>query len=208
MVLITLHRREAWDQRSPASGQTVLEDVFCGIREAARQHRAVDFVYAVHLNPRVRDPAHAILGAEPNVHLLAPVPYVPFVHMMAQAAVILTDSGGIQEEAPSLGVPVLVLRNTTERPEGLLAGNKLIGVDPLVLQAELQALLAMSSRRPQGGAVPAPSPFGDGQASHRIVDAILNFFGRGPAPAEFGDAPSRAEPPASVRLAGSIDGTH
>jgi UDP-N-acetylglucosamine 2-epimerase (non-hydrolysing) len=204
MVLITLHRREGWDQRAAGSNRTILEAVFFAIRDAARDHRDFDFVYAVHLNPRVRGPAHAILGREPNVHLLAPVPYVPFVHMMAQATAILTDSGGIQEEAPSLGVPVLVLRNTTERPEGLRAGNKLIGVDPVVVRAEIRALLAAPPPRLKASAIPAPSPFGDGRASSRIVDAILNFFGRGPAAIEFDDADPEAEPAGPDKLEGRI----
>jgi UDP-N-acetylglucosamine 2-epimerase (non-hydrolysing) len=142
----------------------------------------------VYRNPRVQEPARRILGGRPNVFLLDPLPYIPFVDLMARACLILTDSGGIQEEAPSLGVPVLVARETTERPEGVACGaNVLVGTGT---GAVLDALRRHLSRPPQGaGPRPRPNPFGDGRASGRIVKKVLQHFGLGEAPVPF-------EPPA------------
>src|SRR6185436_932978 len=116
LVLITLHRRENYQGAGASDGASALEDVLLDIRDAAESVPKARFVYPVHRNPRVQEPARRILGGRPNIHLIDPVSYIPFVDLMSRATVILTDSGGIQEEAPSLGVPVLVARETTERP--------------------------------------------------------------------------------------------
>jgi UDP-N-acetylglucosamine 2-epimerase (non-hydrolysing) len=182
MVLITIHRREGWE---PVVGEAPLEAILREIRAAAEEHAAVDFVFPVHPNPRVREPAQRILAGRDNVRLIEPQPYIPFVDLMARATVILTDSGGIQEEAPSLGVPVLVLRRTTERPEGLPSSKRLLGDSPAQVRAQLARYLAHKSPRPVE--LPATNPFGDGLASARIRDAILHFMGRGERPDEFGE---------------------
>jgi UDP-N-acetylglucosamine 2-epimerase (non-hydrolysing) len=183
MVLVTLHRREGWE---PVDGsEAPLQAILRGIRGAAERFPEVDIVYPVHHNPRVRGPAEQILGSCRNVTLLDPQPYVPFVQLMARATVILTDSGGIQEEAPSLGVPVLVLRRTTERPEGLGAPKRLLGASPANILEQLVLLLEDPPARPTR--LPRPNPFGDGRASERIRDGILHFMGIGPWPEEFGE---------------------
>ena len=182
LVLVTLHRREGWDQAGRAGG-SVLDDILGAIQGAARAHPSVDFVYPVHLNPKVRGPAEATLGGEPNVRLVPPMAYIPFVHLMARASLILSDSGGVQEEAPSLGVPVLVLRRTTERPEGLGAGNRLVGTEPARIRAAIDEVLAATPAFARSADAasrePRPSPFGDGRASLRMRDAILARFGLG-----------------------------
>ena len=133
----------------------------------------------------MREPARRVLGALPNVRLVDPLPYIPFVRLMARASVILTDSGGIQEEAPSLGIPVLVLRRTTERPEGLTASRRLLGESAENVVAGLDKLLAQP---PTGaGEPPYANPFGDGLASARIRDGILHFMGAGERPEEFAE---------------------
>jgi UDP-N-acetylglucosamine 2-epimerase (non-hydrolysing) len=183
LLLVTLHRREAWDSPG-AAGASVLDGILEAIATVARRHPELTVVYPVHLNPRVQEPAADRLGGLPNVKLVPPQPYLAFVKLMAKARVILTDSGGIQEEAPSLGIPVLVVRQTTERPEGLASGaTKLVGTDPGAVEASLEAALAAPHVRP--AVLPAPSPFGDGQAAARTVQAILHFLGRGGAPAPF-----------------------
>jgi UDP-N-acetylglucosamine 2-epimerase (non-hydrolysing) len=186
LVLITLHRRENWMAGRDATSP--LEEVLTALASAAREFPSVRFVYPVHRNPRVQEPARRLLGGRPNIHLLDPLPYIPFVDLMARACLILTDSGGIQEEAPSLGVPVLVTRETTERPEGVECGaNTLVGTRT---DAVLEALRCHLLRPPAGsGPRPRPNPFGDGKASGRILQAVLHHFGLGEAPAEF-------EPPA------------
>jgi UDP-N-acetylglucosamine 2-epimerase (non-hydrolysing) len=193
LVLITLHRREGW--QAPGGGVPPLEGILEGIRHSAADHSHIDFVFPVHHNPRVREPVSRILGESKNVHLIDPVPYLPFVQLMSRASVILTDSGGIQEEAPTLGVPVLVLRRTTERPEGLTLGRNRMGGSPEEIQTELARLLAEPPARP---AVPAPNPFGDGRADERIRQAILHFRGLAPRPDEFGGA---TEPLAPIDIA-------
>lgn len=187
MVLITVHRRESWapwKARESEKDHLPLERIFEAIAESARENPRVDFVYPVHRNPQVGGPARRILGERRNVHLLDPLPYIPFVGLMAKATAILTDSGGIQEEAPSLGVPVLVLRETTERPEGLAARtSRLVGTDPSTIQSELQGILDSPPGRP--GKIPCPNPFGDGRATERILQAILHSLGLGARPEEF-----------------------
>ena len=184
MVLLTLHRREGWDP--VGGGRAPIEALFERIGEAARRHPELDFVYPVHHNPRVREPARRLLGELPNFRLIDPLPYVPFVRLMSRATVILTDSGGIQEEAPSLGIPVLVLRRTTERPEGLTASRRLLGpeADDDVV-AGLDKLLTQTQT--WVGDPPYPNPFGDGLASARIRDGILHFMGAAERPEEFAE---------------------
>ncbi len=165
-VLITGHRRENFGDG--------FETICRAIAELARRHPAVHFVYPVHLNPNVREPVQRILRPEDgataaNVHLIEPVSYLPFVTLLDGAAVILTDSGGVQEEAPSLGKPVLVMREKTERPEAVAAGLvQLVGTDFARIVDGVSAALARADR-PSGGAL-AASPYGDGQAAARIVE--------------------------------------
>jgi len=162
MVLITGHRRESF-----GSG---FENICRAILTLSQRYPHVHWVYPVHLNPNVQEPVRRILGAQTNVHLLSPQPYAPFAWLMERCTLILTDSGGIQEEAPSLGKPVLVMRHTTERPEGVEAGLvKLVGND-------LEPIVTAVAATLDGGSRPGPvikNPYGDGQASKRTLDAIL-----------------------------------
>jgi UDP-N-acetylglucosamine 2-epimerase (non-hydrolysing) len=191
-VLVTLHRREAWETPGQDGG-SVLDDILLGIRLAAERRPDVDFVYPVHLNPNVQKAAGRMLGSTANAKLIAPLPYVRFVEAMARSSAIVTDSGGVQEEAPSLGIPVLVLRKTTERPEAVEAGaNYLVGTQPAEIERALCSVLDRPDVggpwRTAGGAghvAPRPNPFGDGNAAARIVQAVLHFWGRGDAPGEF-----------------------
>jgi UDP-N-acetylglucosamine 2-epimerase (non-hydrolysing) len=130
----------------------------------------------VHLNPRVQEPVHRILGAVPNVHLIPPLSYRPFVRLMDRSRLILTDSGGIQEEAPSLGKPVLVMREVTERPEGVEAGTvRLVGTGVERIVAETERLLTDTAA--YEAMHRAHNPYGDGQAAQRILGALRT--GRG-----------------------------
>ncbi|HVR85116.1 MAG TPA: UDP-N-acetylglucosamine 2-epimerase (non-hydrolyzing) [Planctomycetota bacterium] len=184
LVLITLHRRENWLPNAALRGSSPLEEVLLGIRDAAEAFPKARFVYPVHRNPRVQEQARRILGERPNVHLLDPLAHIPFVDLMSRSTVILTDSGGIQEEAPSLGVPVLVARETTERPEAVTSGaNRMVGTDRGNVGAALRRHLEVPVRRP--GTWPFPSPYGDGQASARIREAVLFRLGRGKRPSDF-----------------------
>lgn len=165
VVSITLHRRESWG--------AALEGMCEAIRELARQTVAegVHYVFPVHLNPRVREPVRKILGREPNIHLTEPLDYRSFVALLQTSSLVMTDSGGIQEEAPSLGVPALVLRETTERPEAVQAGTaKLIGTGKADIVREALLLLRDENRRLE--MVRKGNPFGDGQAAVRICDAL------------------------------------
>jgi UDP-N-acetylglucosamine 2-epimerase len=170
IVLITAHRRESFG--SP------FRELCLAIRELALQcaQDGVRFVYPVHLNPNVREPVHALLAGLPNVHLIEPLDYASFVHLMKRAVLVLTDSGGIQEEAPAFGIPVLVMRDTTERPEGVESGIvRLVGTDRITIVAEASRLL---QREPRPAAGRCPSPYGDGQAAPRIVQILLEHRGR------------------------------
>jgi len=136
----------------------------------------VDIVYPVHLNPQVQAPVNKLLSSTPNIHLIAPVDYLPFVYLMKASHIILTDSGGIQEEAPSIGKPVLVMRDTTERPEAVDAGTvQLVGTDVHVILEAVTRLLENAEHYRRMSQ--AQNPYGDGDASHRIVDALLTRFG-------------------------------
>lgn len=163
LLLVTGHRRESF-----GGGFERL----CRALGRLSDEEDIDIVYPVHLNPNVREPVLRGLGHKRNVHLLEPVDYLPFVYLMSRSDVILTDSGGIQEEAPSLGKPVLVTRASTERPEGIRAGTSvLVGTDEdAIVDGVRQAL---HGDRGRNVVVPAANPYGDGNASERIVQALL-----------------------------------
>lgn len=169
MVLITGHRRENFGEG--------FESICQAIAELAKTFPDVHFVYPVHLNPNVRDPVKRILGSHiaPNIHLIGPQSYLPFVALMQRAHVILTDSGGVQEEAPSLGKPVLVMRDTTERPEALMAGVvKLVGTSRERIVSETANLLATDLTDFSRGSM--CNPYGDGMASKRIVGTLVDHL--------------------------------
>lgn len=167
MVLVTGHRRENFG------------DGFKNICEALAALAGrddVDIVYPVHLNPNVQGPVNEILGGTENVHLLAPVDYPSFVHLMSNAHIVITDSGGIQEEAPSLGKPVLVMRDVTERPEAVDAGTvKLVGTDKARILAEATELLDNANAYETMSR--AHNPYGDGKAAARIAQEVMNYAG-------------------------------
>jgi UDP-N-acetylglucosamine 2-epimerase len=164
IVLITAHRRESFG--GP------FRELCLAIRELAVEFSRVQFVYPVHLNPNVREPVRAILSEQPNVALLDPLDYLSLVHLMKQSTVVLTDSGGIQEEAPGLNVPVLVMRDTTERPEGFETGLvRLVGTNRERIVREARDLLRRAAVRAPGHRV--ASPYGDGRAAQRIVGHLL-----------------------------------
>ncbi|MDH4568431.1 UDP-N-acetylglucosamine 2-epimerase (non-hydrolyzing) [Pseudomonas sp. BN414] len=163
IVLVTGHRRESF-----GGG---FERICQALMEVAQQHPEVDIVYPVHLNPNVREPVNRLLTGIPNIHLMEPLDYLPFVYLMSRSHIILTDSGGIQEEAPSLGKPVLVMRDTTERPEAVAAGTvKLVGTDTANIVRELNALLNDSNA--YRAMSYAHNPYGDGEACKRILNAL------------------------------------
>ncbi|HVN31944.1 MAG TPA: UDP-N-acetylglucosamine 2-epimerase (non-hydrolyzing) [Thermoanaerobaculaceae bacterium] len=169
LVLITGHRRENF---GPG-----FESICKAIAELAGRFPDTEFVYPVHLNPNVRRPVNAILrsAGTHNIHLIEPLPYLPFVAMMSRSTVILSDSGGVQEEAPSLGKPVLVMRDTTERPEAVTAGTvKLVGTDQCTIVEETARLL--SDRAAYDAMARAINPYGDGKATDRILSACAEFL--------------------------------
>ncbi|MCZ6691455.1 MAG: UDP-N-acetylglucosamine 2-epimerase (non-hydrolyzing) [Planctomycetota bacterium] len=171
-VLITGHRRESF-----GAG---LESICLSIADLAGRFPDVPFVYPVHSNPNVRGPVERILkkdSGRPNIHLIDPLPYLPFVALMKRSRFILTDSGGIQEEAPSLGKPVLVLREKTERPEGVEAGTaRLVGVNRDRIVKEASRLL--TDDKAVQSMSPSHNPYGDGKATGRILEACLKLFER------------------------------
>jgi len=167
VVLVTGHRRESFGQG--------FAEICQAIRQSALAHPDWLFVYPVHLNPNVMKPVHESLGTLSNVHLIEPLGYLPFVWLMDRSDVILTDSGGIQEEAPALGKPVLVMRNETERPEAVEAGTAmLVGPNQRRITEGLESVLGDELRYRK--MAESPNPFGDGQASARIRDALLAGF--------------------------------
>lgn len=173
-ILVTGHRRESF-----GGG---FERICQALAEIARQHPDVDIVYPVHLNPNVREPVNRLLTGIDNIHLIEPLDYLPFVHLMSRAHLILTDSGGIQEEAPSLGKPVLVMRDTTERPEAVAAGTvKLVGTDSARIVAEIDRLLTDDTEYRRMSR--AHNPYGDGQACHRILTTLYRHAPVGAAAA-------------------------
>lgn len=176
LIVVTAHRRESF---GPG-----LESI-CRALKRLSERGDVDIVYPVHRNPNVLDPVHRILGGCANVSLIEPLDYVPFVDLMQQAYLLITDSGGVQEEGPSLGKPILVMRDKTERPEAVEAGTvKLVGTSEDRIVAEACALLDDTSIHARMSRV--HNPYGDGRASSRIADAIHSFFELNRAPARIG----------------------
>ena len=164
LVLITGHRRESF-----GAG---FESICRAIATLADRFPETAFVYPVHLNPNVREPVFRLLGRRANVHLIEPLSYLPFVALLDRCTLALPDSGGVQEEAPSLGKPVLVMRDTTERPEAVAAGlARLVGSDAERIVAEVSSLL--TDRAAYAAMVGKVNPYGDGHASERIVAALL-----------------------------------
>jgi len=168
LVLVTGHRRESFGPGFEGIGR--------GLADLAASRPDLDIVYPVHLNPRVREPVARLLGGLPNVRLIEPVDYLQLVYLLERCRIVITDSGGIQEEAPALGKPVLVMREKTERPEAIEAGTALlVGTDPRAIAVEARRLLedpeayARMSR--------AHNPFGDGHAAERIAEALAARFG-------------------------------
>ncbi|WP_350315973.1 UDP-N-acetylglucosamine 2-epimerase (non-hydrolyzing) [Pectobacterium aroidearum] len=165
LILVTGHRRESF-----GGG---FERICSALADIARRHPEVQIVYPVHLNPNVSEPVNRILSGIDNVMLIAPQDYLPFVYLMNRSYMILTDSGGIQEEAPSLGKPVLVMRDTTERPEALEAGTvKLVGTEVANIVDAVSMLL--TDEEAYQSMSRAHNPYGDGQACQRIVEALKN----------------------------------
>jgi UDP-N-acetylglucosamine 2-epimerase (non-hydrolysing) len=165
LILVTAHRRENFGQP--------LENICHALKELAARGD-VEIVDPVHLNPNVQEPVNRILKGTPHVTLLPPLDYLPMVHLMKHAALILTDSGGLQEEAPSLGIPVLVMRETTERPEGVEAGTlKLVGTETSRIVVEAHRLLDDPIAHTEMAR--AANPYGDGHATERIIRALMNY---------------------------------
>ena len=168
MILVTGHRRENFGDG--------FETICRALKQIVTEHSDVEIVYPVHLNPNVQEPVNRILHGVPSVHLIEPVDYLPFVYLLDCSYLIITDSGGVQEEAPSLGKPVLVMRETTERPEAVDAGTvKLVGTDYQKLITETRILLTNSTEYKKMSQ--AHNPYGDGRACERIVDAIRQDSG-------------------------------
>ena len=168
LVLVTMHRRE--NQGQP------MRAVFAALREMVDAHPELEVVYPVHLSPAVQEAAKEILGDHDRIHLIAPLDVFDFHNLASRSYFIMSDSGGVQEEAPSLGKPVLVLRDTTERPEGVKAGTlKLVGTDPERVKEEMTALLTDHDLYQKMAS--ARNPYGDGKASERIVQAIQHYYG-------------------------------
>lgn len=163
LLLVTGHRRENFGEG--------FESICRALAAIARRNPGYEIVYPVHLNPNVQEPVHRVLGDLANIHLIEPLDYPPFVNLMDRAKVILTDSGGIQEEAPSLGKPVVVMRETTERPEAVDAGTVvLVGTDETRIVAEVESLMTDAARYETMAR--AHNPYGDGQAAPRILEAL------------------------------------
>jgi UDP-N-acetylglucosamine 2-epimerase (non-hydrolysing) len=179
VVLVTAHRRESWGEGHAAMARA--------LAEIARTEPDVLVVFPIHRNPVVRNAVCPMLGRLPNVRLVEPLAYGGLVRLMRRADLVLTDSGGIQEEAPSLGKPVLVLRDTTERPEAVLAGTvRLVGTEETAIVGATRTLLHdESAYRAMANAV---NPYGDGHAAERTVAAIAHYFGIGERPEEFATA--------------------
>ncbi len=166
LILVTAHRRENFGEP--------IENICHAIKQLASRGD-VEIVYPIHLNPNVQEPVNRILKNVPHVTLLPPLDYLPMVHLMKRATLILTDSGGIQEEAPAFGIPVLVMRETTERPEGVEAGTlKLVGTETGRIVDETTRLLNNPSAYTE--MTKAANPFGDGHAAERIIEALLKTY--------------------------------
>lgn len=183
VLLVTAHRRESWGERMRGLAQAVAR--------LARAHPGLRVVLPVHPNPIVREALLPVLRGLPNVLVIEPMSYGPFARLLRRSTVVLTDSGGVQEEAPSLGKPVLVTRDTTERPEAIAAGTaRLVGTDPDRIYAEVSRLLTSpQAYRRMANAV---NPYGDGQAAARSVRAIEHMFGLAGRPDRFEDGSQAA----------------
>ena len=169
VILLTAHRRENLGEP--------MRNMFRAITRILAEHEDVQVIYPVHMNPAVREVANEILGDNPRVHLIEPLEVFDFHNFAARSFMILTDSGGVQEEAPSLGKPVLVLRDTTERPEGIAAGTlKLAGTDEETIYSLAKELL--TNEEAYNVMAKASNPYGDGHASERIVEALLHFLNK------------------------------
>lgn len=167
IILLTAHRRENWGES--------LQNIFEAVKNILKGNPDTELIFPVHLNPAVREPACKALGPVPRAHLTPPLDYETFVNLMARCYLVLTDSGGIQEEAPALGKPVVVLRRETERPEAVLAGTvKVAGVEPEKIYQLTHELL--NNPEEYEKVARAVSPYGDGKAAERIVDALLKWF--------------------------------
>ena len=176
LVLLTAHRRESFGE--------AIREVFGAVRALADEIDDIEIVYPVHPNPNVMEPARELLADHERIHLIEPVGYLDLVTALASAALVLTDSGGIQEEAPAFGVPVLVLREVTERPEGVEAGvAELVGTNrDLILERSRAALTRAASH------VPATNPYGDGRAGERIAGIVVSdLLGRARATEDWGE---------------------
>ena len=184
VLLVTAHRRESWGAGMEAIGSA--------LRGIAIEEPDLQIVFPIHRNPVVRETIVPMVDDLPNVVVTEPLAYGSFARLLNTAHVVLTDSGGVQEEAPSLGKPVLVMRETTERPEAVDAGTvKLVGTDPKKIWASVMSLLHdEAAYRSMANAV---NPYGDGKAAARSVDAMAHFFGVGERPEEFHPAPFRAQ---------------
>ncbi|MCG0277024.1 MAG: UDP-N-acetylglucosamine 2-epimerase (non-hydrolyzing) [Thermanaeromonas sp.] len=168
IILVTAHRRENWGEP--------MREIFSALRKIKEQYREVEIVFPVHKNPRIRDIAEEILKGVPGVHLIEPLDYEPFVNLMARSYLVLTDSGGLQEEAPALGKPVLVLREVTERPEAVEAGTvRLVGTSEGAIVEAASELL--EDKRSYLKMAQAVNPYGDGLASRRIRGFLRYYFG-------------------------------
>lgn len=175
-ILVTAHRRENFGQP--------IRNICLAIRDIVQMRNDIEFIYPVHLNPNIQAPVYELLGGMERVSLIANQTYFEFLRLMRSSYMILSDSGGVQEEAPSLGKPVLVLRDTSERMEAVEAGAvKLVGTDRHAIVEETVALL--DDPHAYAAMANAGNPFGDGLASSRIVDSILHYFAMGASPAEF-----------------------
>ena len=169
VILVTMHRRE--NQGEP------MRRVFKVMKQVVDTHDDVEIIYPVHLSPRVQEVAKEVLGDDPRIHLIDPLDVVDFHNLAKRSYFIMTDSGGVQEEAPSLGKPVLVLRDTTERPEGVKAGTlKLVGTEVDKVHDEMVKLLENKSEYDK--MANAKNPYGDGRASERIMNAIYYYFNK------------------------------
>lgn len=165
LILVTGHRRENFGEG--------FENICCALKEIALTNPDVEIVYPVHLNPNVQEPVHRLLSDCPAVHLIEPQDYLPFVYLMDRSYLIITDSGGVQEEAPSLGKPVLVMRDTTERPEAVTAGTvKLVGTNKERIVAEASELLRSHTSYERMSL--AHNPYGDGLSASRIREMLAN----------------------------------
>jgi UDP-N-acetylglucosamine 2-epimerase (non-hydrolysing) len=168
LILVTAHRRENWGKP--------MENIFYALRDIAAAYEDVEMIFPVHKNPKIQDLASRILGGCERVTLVQPLDYEPFINLIARSYLVLTDSGGLQEEAPALSKPVLVMREVTERPEAVSAGTvQLVGADRKRIFEETAKLL--TNHEAYAKMARAANPYGDGQASGRIVGWVQNRFG-------------------------------